>query len=380
MLVWLAFLGFLSTYRRCRKELCERCEDENKSLPSLLSINKRYELPKVHFLFFEFFLKAAIGNFTWKKRLAEDDTRLAAQAIEARANAVVNNHYFAFLCMYFMKNPNSTLITEYDKLLPPDDAETRANASRRGGTSATSTTASESANAAMATHDLFCADLELIEVSVPKPDDTGNNEDFKVLFPRDEEDEESDDESDDEVKSAKEHDEGIAKEIKDLIERDRQPGGSGDGSSRLSSFVKMKSMVRNDREALLSASTAPDKRRAQKKSRASKTSLRDYAKGSRKSKRNSDAMLGWSPQGKQRLQDMRRIISIEEESGARKKWEVVCKKTCKAAMEANEDDEGFDSNEEAEQFEMEEALMRSELAEAQGEAAATNRRRAAVNV
>jgi hypothetical protein len=45
------------------------------------------------------------------------------------------------------------------------------------------------------------------------------------------------------MKSAKEHDEGIAKEIKDLIERDRQPGGTGDGSSRLSSYVKMKSMV-----------------------------------------------------------------------------------------------------------------------------------------
>jgi hypothetical protein len=47
-------------------------------------------------------------------------------------------------------------------------------------------------------------------------------------------------------------------------------------------------------------------------------------------------------------------------SGVRKKWEVVYKKMCKA-MEANEDDKGFDSNEEAEQFEMEETLMYSEL-------------------
>jgi hypothetical protein len=70
----------------------------------------------VHFLFFEFFLKAAIGSVTWKKRLAADDTRLATQAIEAYANAVVNNHYFAFL-----DNPDSTLITEYDKLLPWGD-------------------------------------------------------------------------------------------------------------------------------------------------------------------------------------------------------------------------------------------------------------------
>jgi hypothetical protein len=310
----------------------------------------------VHFLFFEFFLKAAIGSVTWKKRLAEDDTRLATQAIEAYANAVVNNHYFAFLYIYFMKNPDSTLITEYDKLLPREDTA-RTDTSRCGSTSATSTTASESANAAMAMHDLFCADLELIEVSVPKSDDVGNNENFKVLLPHDGGDEESD-----EMKSAKEHHEGIAKEIKDLIERDHQPGGNGGGSSRLSSYVKMKSMVRNDPVALLSASTMPHKRRAQKKSQALKASLRDFTKGSRKSKRNSDAILGWSLQGKQYLQTMRRIISVEEERGVCKKWEVVYKKMCKA-MEANEDDEGFDSNEEAEQFEMEEMLMYSELVE-----------------
>jgi hypothetical protein len=252
----------------------------------------------VHFLFLEFFLKAAIGNVTWKKRLAEDNTRLATQAIEAYANAVVNNHCFAFLYIYFMKNPDSTLITEYNKLLPLGNTA-RTDMSRRGS-SVTSTAASESVNAAMATHNLFCADLELIEVSVPKWDDTVNNENFKVLLPHDKGDEESD-----EIKSAKEHDKGIAKEIKDLIERDRQPGGTGDGSSRLSSYVKMKSMVQNDREALLSASTMPNKRRVQKKSRASKMSLRDFTKGSRKSKRNSDAILGWSPQGKQYLQAMR---------------------------------------------------------------------------
>jgi hypothetical protein len=209
----------------------------------------------------------------------------------------------------------------------------------------------------MATHDLFCTNLELIEVSVPKLDDAGNNENFKVLLPHDEGDEELD-----EMKSAKEHDEGITKEIKDLIERDHQPGGNGDGSSRLSSSVKMKSMVQNDREALLSACTLPHKRRAQKKSRVSKASLRDFTKGSRKSKRNSDAILGWFLQGKQYLQTMRQIISVEEERGVRKKWEVVYKKMCKA-MEANEDDEGFDSNEEAKQFEMEETLMYSELVE-----------------
>jgi hypothetical protein len=103
----------------------------------------------VHFLFFEFFLRASIGNATWKQRLEEDETRLATQAIEAYANAVVNNHYFAFLYTYFMNNPNSTLQTEYDEV--PQLTQTHQAANM------TSTSM----------HNLFCADLDFIEVSVP---------------------------------------------------------------------------------------------------------------------------------------------------------------------------------------------------------------------
>ena len=110
---------------------------------------------------------------------------------------------------------------------------------------------------------------------------------------------------------------------------------------------------------------APRPTREERKEKSSvEASLRDFTKGSRKSKTSSDAALGRSPQGKQRLQATRRVISVEEESGVRKKWEVVHKKTCKAAMEASEDDEGFDGNEEAEQSEVEETLTHSELAEA----------------
>jgi hypothetical protein len=47
-----------------------------------------------------------------EKRLQEDETRIASQAIEACTNAVVNNHYFAFLYIYSTNNPNSTLHTE----------------------------------------------------------------------------------------------------------------------------------------------------------------------------------------------------------------------------------------------------------------------------
>jgi hypothetical protein len=252
-------------------------------LPSLLSINKHYQLPKVHFLFFEFLLKVAIGNATWKKRLKEEETRLATQGIEAYANAVVNNHYFAFLYIYFMNNLNSTLCTEYNE--EPQLTQTcRA-------TNMTSTSM----------HNLFCTDLDFIEVSVPGAAATGGDaitqeqDDFKLLSPPPNKE---DEESDDEGKSTREHDEAVAKEIKDLIDRD-QPGGNGDGTSRLSYFLKMKSKFEEDWWALLSANTLLYKKRAQQESQASKVSLREFTKVSRKSKKHSDIIMGWTSQGKQ---------------------------------------------------------------------------------
>ena len=299
----------------------------------------------MHFLFFEFFLRAAIGNATWKKRLEEDETRLATQAIEAYANAVVNNHYFAFLYIYFRNNPNSTLRTEYDEV--PQLIQTRR---------ATDTTSTS-------VHNLFCADLDFIEVSVPGSAATGGDaitqeqDDFKLLPPPPDEE---DGESGDERKSAREHDEAVAKEIKDLIDRDR-PGGNGDGTSRLSYFLKMKSKLEEDWRALLSADTPLDKKRAQQQSRASKASLREFTKASRKSKKDSDVIMGWTSQGKQYMQTMRCVINGEEESGVCKKWETVYKKMCKA-VELNEE-EGLEGDGDGKQFEMEEALMYSEFAE-----------------
>jgi hypothetical protein len=50
-------------------------------------------------------------------------------------NAVVNNHYFAFLYIYFTNNPSSTLHTEYNEL--PQVNQTHATAANynnnRGG-------------------------------------------------------------------------------------------------------------------------------------------------------------------------------------------------------------------------------------------------------
>ena len=90
-------------------------------------------------------------------------------------------------------------------------------------------------------------------------------------------------------------------------------------------------------------------------------SLQEFTKGSRKSKKDSDIIMGWMPQGKQYMQDMRHVISKEEQNGICKKWETVYKKMCKV-VEINEED-GLKEDKVSEPFEMEENLMYSEFAE-----------------
>jgi hypothetical protein len=93
------------------------------------------------------------------------------------------------------------------------------------------------------THKLFCADLDYMEVLVPRYAATGDattreQDNFKLLPPAPDEDGGSE-----EWVSIREHNKIITtKEIKDLIDAD-QLGGNGDVSSRLSSHDRMKSKL-----------------------------------------------------------------------------------------------------------------------------------------
>ena len=125
---------------------------------------------------------------------------------------------------------------------------------------------------------------------------------------------------------------------------------------------------------------APDTRRAQKKSRASKASLRDFTKGSRRSKRSSDdigvvAAREAAPSSCE--------ANCKHRGGERSAQQEVGSCAQEDAQggdgEANEDSGVIRQQRGGEQFEMEETLTRSELAEAPSEAVATNRRGVAVS-
>jgi hypothetical protein len=73
----------------------------------------RLKLPKVHFIFYEYFLKAVDGDGNWKQCFAENK-RLGTNISEAFAHAIIENNYFAWLYDYKNKNPGCILQTEYN--------------------------------------------------------------------------------------------------------------------------------------------------------------------------------------------------------------------------------------------------------------------------
>jgi hypothetical protein len=71
----------------------------------------RLKLPKVNFIFYEYFFKAVVGDSIWKWCFAENK-RLGTNVSEDFAHAIIENNYFAWLYDYKNKNPGCTLLTE----------------------------------------------------------------------------------------------------------------------------------------------------------------------------------------------------------------------------------------------------------------------------
>ena len=346
-------------------ELCEDCKDSNQILPSLESFNKRMLLPKVHFVFYDYFLRGVIGEKTWKLRIQDDSKELAAIAAEAYANLQLNNNYFAWLYEYMYAHPNSSLVTEYDAVLdqPSNGEEERGQELQNEQPT-----------------ELFSGDVDLLEIAVPASYAAANagtgseaiqatsdasegneeqpREDFKVLLPVD-----GDEEPSAEIRAAKERQQNVANSIKERINADRT--GNGDGSTRFSAYKKMRQYLIEDRPT--------DRRAAKQQSRKSKKNLRDFTKGPRKSKKGSDEILGWSVQGKLYMQKMMEKIQREgrrndtggttrrrtaADSGIRRKWESTYRDLIKFSAPSNENHEEGDG----EDFQMDETVMYAGIA------------------
>jgi hypothetical protein len=118
--------------------LCGECKTDAVVLPSLESFQSGMALPKVMFIFYEYFFKAMVQDAAWKKRF-EEDVRFGTNILEAYTQATLENNYFTWVYEYMKENPGRTLKTEYD--IAGDD------------------------NATDDDHRLFCGDLDHVEIA-----------------------------------------------------------------------------------------------------------------------------------------------------------------------------------------------------------------------
>jgi len=332
-------------------EMCDTCAMRNEVLPSLESFSMRWKLPKIHFLFYENFYRPAIGDTVWKRRITEN-RRFGTMIAEAYASASLRNQYFAWLYEYKADNPHINLRTEYDL------QETQ-------GASATEDSQENRQEQGV---NLFCGELDLVEVSVPThpasttpADDSSSYEDeseqqeeprdqFEILSGRGE--------TADAHKAAREHDQAILKELKRQLDADQGENNTSSGTesgnvSKEANYSKMSAKLAE----ISSQPAAMSLKERDQRKRKSMTELRDFTTTARKSKKGRKELQGWTKAGQRYVYKVLGEINQDEQSGIRKKWESVYLKLRKAAQQ----DDGDNDDDDEEEFVMNPNLLYAEV-------------------
>ena len=329
--------------------MMEECEADGSILPSIESFSKRWQLPKVHYVFYNYIVRPIVGDKKWKKLIAEEDARLATAAAEAFALATLRNSYPAWLLSYKLEHPNSTLKTEYDCAL-----QSHHESEEQGEDNSTNSQEPESNENQ---ERLFSGSLDLIEISVPTPMTTetsrggsgrrtgDNRSDFDIVL--DEED----------AANAKAHDDRITNEVRRSIRQDDQDSGAVDDSrTPVSAHKRMLEQLRTMREEV---PTVGSNRERKKRKYKAMRGLRDFTNMKRKRKKGSSKIQGWTSEGKRHYAKTIREIKADEQSGTRAKWDYVYKKLIKVANDGgDEDGEGDD---EEEPFHVDDETMYAEV-------------------
>ena len=285
----------------CLLVMLADCEDDGTMLPSLESFTEKWRLPKVHYLFFKYIFKRVVGNANWKSKNAEG-ARLGAIILEAYAHSLLYNHYVSWVYDYKVNNPTTSLKTEYDK-----DEVVQGGSNNDEDQPVVPTPLFSGGNLA----------LDLLEVSVPSAAGTTNgNDDFGLIM-----------EEGPERTAAKEHAQSISQSIKARIEADRTSnGGDGNGTpTGLRQYNDIEGKLRED-VARANATDLPVETSQTKKRRRSATKAElsaDLTSNKRKTKKESNAIQGWTVKGKRYVEDMVLRISQDETSGVRRKWETM---------------------------------------------------------
>jgi len=276
------------------QEMCSECELDGAILPSIESFQLRWKLPKVHYLFYEYFFKAVVGECIWKRLLAENK-RLGTTVLEAFTQGMLANNYHAWRYDYMLKNPGITLRTEYDLLEETSDEE-GANDDER----------------------IFCADLDAFEIAAPNE----NIRVFKLIL-----DGQSADNEHEMVQEAAE-------------EARKEALANASNNTRKHSKANLMLTTREDTSPRASASEV------KKKKRKSMMDLKMYTGlGAKKSRRDNDKFKGWSDEGKRFVLKMTKEIKEDVDSGVHGEWEKMYRKINELVKTSDEQEEEVESGE-----------------------------------
>jgi hypothetical protein len=266
-------------------------------LPSIESFEELWNLPKNYFIFYEYFCKTVGGEAAWKEACLEEDKKLCTKVAEAYCLAMLHSKYFAWLFEFKADNPNTTLKTAYDNQghPPQSDAEQEET---------------------LAT---FCGALDFVEVSVPTPppqqpmqsndnSSTATNEqenqegrlvEFKLLL----------DEGETAVAyaEAKLRDQQTFKTIQERIDANEDPpqqeGASGDTPTLPPSPNQARFSRMNELLAGEAGNVPTDALQRRNRKRKSKAELTEFTSSTKKSKKGSDEIKGWTKEGKKYVSD-----------------------------------------------------------------------------
>ena len=307
--------------------MCKACELDGTVLPSIESFELRLALPKVNYIFYEYFFKAVVGENAWKRRFVEKK-RFGTNVLEAFAHAIIRNNYFAWLYDFKSNNPGTTLVTEYDLA-----ATYTPNANLSQMEPYDSEDEQEELQELQAP---FCGDLDEVAIKQPVPR-SGRSGVFILLF-NDGVDNEED------YNFAAKHDEHMRRIVINSLAMNRQ--GQQDPYKKITNLLQ--SDIGTPPAATAAAVTPPESRHGQQKEIAKKKrkSMRDLkmytgARCPKKSKKDSDIFKGWSEEGKSFVVNMTTKIKDDVESGLHGEWEILYRQISKAVRVSDEgDDDG----------------------------------------
>lgn len=100
-------------------DLCNRCHAQQAVFPCLEAFLLGKEFPSVYMIFYDFFLRAAVGEAQWKSKCLEykePTEELATPQLESFTMLLLKNNYFAWLLNEKNRLNDGNFVTDYDSI------------------------------------------------------------------------------------------------------------------------------------------------------------------------------------------------------------------------------------------------------------------------